>query len=487
MMQVKSKKTMKSQRIVSSLVTIVVCIFYAIELCTKLADNKLKKSTDCRKSDIGSLNLITWPVVTHICFSKQEEKPNKNAKDIDIEELALGKTKAHLVCSCFGRKYISSLVHVCCSDKNDFQNLGKSKDLCGLLNLTNFYTSPAPDRSVIAYPVTQDVTYSGAGIHEFHAQTLSPIMQATDSTEDDEYIHPDRHVQQASENGIGMYLDNDEGGAFGFPLDQHLPDEEDAFGGTIHDPSSRVDRVVGDLDAPNLIGTDANIPSPSLQLPQPPQFPRYGLYRVRLNTFQNWPADCAFRDTQTLAESGFYYAGHADAVRCFQCGFRLRNWQAGDDPHAIHRQYSRQCDFLRERHGAAHATQEMREVNLHSPRVGSTHYQRVLGDAHRLGYARSAVHGAVQVYIGRGQSLNNLRIDHLEAILQEWRTPLCREALQAENRRLRQICMCQRCKRKPLEIMLFPCHHRLCNACVGRSTHCPICNAHIWDRLRVFM
>ncbi|WAR08105.1 BIR7B-like protein [Mya arenaria] len=218
-------------------------------------------------------------------------------------------------------------------------------------------------------------------------------MQATDSTEDDEYIHPDRHVQQASENGIGMYLDNDEGGAFGFPLDQHLPDEEDAFGGTIHDPSSRVDRVVG----------------------------------------------------------------HADAVRCFQCGFRLRNWQAGDDPHAIHRQYSRQCDFLRERHGAAHATQEMREVNLHSPRVGSS------------------------------QSLNNLRIDHLEAILQEWRTPLCREALQAENRRLRQICMCQRCKRKPLEIMLFPCHHRLCNACVGRSTHCPICNAHIWDRLRVFM
>lgn len=46
----------------------------------------------------------------------------------------------------------------------------------------------------------------------------------------------------------------------------------------------------------------------------------------------------------TLAEAGFFYnpsPEHRDSVTCFMCGKELSDWEADDDPFAIHLQKAR--------------------------------------------------------------------------------------------------------------------------------------------------
>ena len=44
-----------------------------------------------------------------------------------------------------------------------------------------------------------------------------------------------------------------------------------------------------------------------------------------------------------LARFGFFYLGNADRSQCFSCGGVLRNWTAGDDIEAVHRDFMRSC------------------------------------------------------------------------------------------------------------------------------------------------
>ena len=59
----------------------------------------------------------------------------------------------------------------------------------------------------------------------------------------------------------------------------------------------------------------------------------------RLQTFVNWPTDHPLRP-ESLAEAGQYYTGEdekTDETRCYVCGGRLHNWEAGDDPFEEHK------------------------------------------------------------------------------------------------------------------------------------------------------
>lgn len=65
----------------------------------------------------------------------------------------------------------------------------------------------------------------------------------------------------------------------------------------------------------------------------------------RLKTFINWPSRIPVTPKK-LAESGFYYVGRNDDVKCFCCDGGLRCWESGDDPWVEHAKWFPRCEYL---------------------------------------------------------------------------------------------------------------------------------------------
>ena len=51
----------------------------------------------------------------------------------------------------------------------------------------------------------------------------------------------------------------------------------------------------------------------------------------RMKTFKNWPKQIV-QQPKELAQTGFYYIGEGDKVKCFYCGLVLYNWLTCDNP-----------------------------------------------------------------------------------------------------------------------------------------------------------
>lgn len=81
-----------------------------------------------------------------------------------------------------------------------------------------------------------------------------------------------------------------------------------------------------------------------------PRYPQYSITCIRLGTFQSWPTDIQ-QHPETLAESGFYYTGNDDHVRCFYCGIGLRNWDSEDNAFVEHARWSPECQYLKDKKG----------------------------------------------------------------------------------------------------------------------------------------
>ncbi|XP_052218770.1 uncharacterized protein LOC127836300 [Dreissena polymorpha] len=66
---------------------------------------------------------------------------------------------------------------------------------------------------------------------------------------------------------------------------------------------------------------------------------------LRSCTYRTFPKD-GKPDVRKLAEAGFYYASNNDEVICYCCYKRISNWNADDDPLAVHRRISPTCRFF---------------------------------------------------------------------------------------------------------------------------------------------
>jgi len=77
-----------------------------------------------------------------------------------------------------------------------------------------------------------------------------------------------------------------------------------------------------------------------------PLHPQYATLEARLRTFREWPPALR-QQPKELAESGFYYIGLSDQVKCFYCDGGLRNWQSEDIPWVEHARWFSKCVFVR--------------------------------------------------------------------------------------------------------------------------------------------
>ncbi|XP_060607597.1 uncharacterized protein LOC132759771 [Ruditapes philippinarum] len=80
-----------------------------------------------------------------------------------------------------------------------------------------------------------------------------------------------------------------------------------------------------------------------------PKYPRYASKPARIQSYN----DCGdiVIPPDSLATSGFFYAGFGDCVRCFQCGVGLRHWSEEDDPWIEHSRWSKDCLFVKQVRG----------------------------------------------------------------------------------------------------------------------------------------
>ncbi|XP_063402280.1 baculoviral IAP repeat-containing protein 7-B-like [Mytilus trossulus] len=75
------------------------------------------------------------------------------------------------------------------------------------------------------------------------------------------------------------------------------------------------------------------------------KYPQYAFLEVRLKTYDKWK----FGEKQipwNLSESGYFYTGEGDIVRCFCCDLGLAEWDVSDDPWTEHSRHSPKCWFL---------------------------------------------------------------------------------------------------------------------------------------------
>ncbi|XP_045199964.2 baculoviral IAP repeat-containing protein 2-like [Mercenaria mercenaria] len=80
-----------------------------------------------------------------------------------------------------------------------------------------------------------------------------------------------------------------------------------------------------------------------------PKYPKYSSRAIRLASF-NECGDVVI-SPGCLAETGFFYAGFGDCVRCFHCGVGLRHWSEEDDPWIEHSRWSKDCVFVKQMRG----------------------------------------------------------------------------------------------------------------------------------------
>ncbi|KAL3882671.1 hypothetical protein ACJMK2_028988 [Sinanodonta woodiana] len=62
---------------------------------------------------------------------------------------------------------------------------------------------------------------------------------------------------------------------------------------------------------------------------------------ISFGTISQNPHVCPIR----LSKSSFDYIGQGDEIICFSCGFRNKNWKAGESPYDIHTRFSPNCKF----------------------------------------------------------------------------------------------------------------------------------------------
>jgi hypothetical protein len=79
-----------------------------------------------------------------------------------------------------------------------------------------------------------------------------------------------------------------------------------------------------------------------------PDFERLKSYKVRLDTFYDWPfgvTRCVY--PRDLAVAGLFFTGIDDRVQCAFCRGFLHTWVHGDKPLDEHRKLFPDCSFLR--------------------------------------------------------------------------------------------------------------------------------------------
>jgi len=116
----------------------------------------------------------------------------------------------------------------------------------------------------------------------------------------------------------------------------------------------------------------------------------------RLSTYRSgWQASRVRATPKQLAETGLYFLGERDRLKCWYCNGGLQNWEFDDDPWFEHAKWFPTCDFLLQMKGPDYVHDVARRFpNLRRPVIRTTVRRQVLSglnmnDSERSGLSLS--------------------------------------------------------------------------------------------------
>ncbi|CAL1539059.1 unnamed protein product [Lymnaea stagnalis] len=191
-------------------------------------------------------------------------------------------------------------------------------------------------------------------------------------------------------------------------------------------------------------GNNAVVESPVFKVLTHTSYPGYIPYRQRLESFAGrWACDDVI-ESGTLALAGFFYAGYADCVRCFQCGLGLRSWKKGDTIYEQHQKHRTDCPFL--------------NLQMKAGRHLST--------------ASEQSQDATEIFESSA---------HPETTVSELKV------LQSEHDKLKEHVTCRVCNTSQVKDLFLPCGELYaCSDCSKLLTHCPSCHKQILATVTVY-
>jgi len=111
-----------------------------------------------------------------------------------------------------------------------------------------------------------------------------------------------------------------------------------------------------------------------------PSNPHMRSVQSRLATFRSgWQASRVRTSPKQLAESGLFYLGDRDRMKCWYCNGGLQNWDYNDDPWFEHAKWFPTCEFLLQTKGPDYVHEVTRQFpNLRRPTIRSSSRNQVL-------------------------------------------------------------------------------------------------------------
>lgn len=88
--------------------------------------------------------------------------------------------------------------------------------------------------------------------------------------------------------------------------------------------------------------------------------------RHRLETYKLWPK-AEVVDPESLSQSGLYFTGDGDQVKCAFCQGVLNGFQQGDSPHKLHVLRYPSCEFARQCHRTQDFERALEQLSLTGP------------------------------------------------------------------------------------------------------------------------
>ncbi|CAG2186109.1 BIRC7_8 [Mytilus edulis] len=166
----------------------------------------------------------------------------------------------------------------------------------------------------------------------------------------------------------------------------------------------------------------------------------------RIATFDDWRRDIE-QTPEILADSGFFYTGDDDVVRCHYCDGGLRNWEPGDVPWEEHGRWFPFCKFVIKMKGREYI-EEIRAKYEERQRLGN-----------------------------QPEISNNRSSDLPDP-----------QKLKEINKQLKDKMKCIRCRTNDICMLFVNCGHRqTCEECADLMDFCPICDTRIKKRLKTFL
>ncbi|BFZ25352.1 hypothetical protein BsWGS_28391 [Bradybaena similaris] len=257
--------------------------------------------------------------------------------------------------------------------------------------------------------------------------------------------------------------------------------------------------------------------SPVFIVSQSPCYPKYVTYMKR---WESYPTEFNHIHTkEALANAGFFYAGYADCVRCFQCGLGLKSWRNGDVINQEHFRNRPDCQFLqlKLRKSGIDVSQLGARVQPYAsqsaePSHATSNAELGLGES----TPRQTEEAKIMMQVLNEPNKTNTEEKTLITQTEEKKPikPPLQEGmvycmlrppsetiasaavrdtnavwlLEKEQRYLKQMLTCKVCCKNPVKDLFLPCGELVaCGDCCKLLTHCPSCNSKILATVTTYL